>query len=615
MWLARNIYLFGIFSGRRDGILVVRSTSKLANVLQGILDEVSGDEMWKHIEWFSKVDRVAGTPGDREGFQYICDKLKSYGIRPEIYEFESYISIPLKAELRVVSPSSKSIYAITHAFALPTPPEGVEAELVYLKPPEHSENPLLATVKPEEYAQSDLQGKIVLVDGTASPTKVAAAQNAGALAEIHISPEPMPHEMIVTTIWGTPTPDSAPRIPKIHVASVGKQDGEFLKELCSKGQVRTHLKTQVSTEWRKISLPVATIRGTSEPEKYVLVGGHYCAWYVGVTDNATGDTSLLEIARVAQKYQKHLKRSAKIAWWPGHSQGRYSGSTWFADNLFDDLNKNAIAYINIDSPGSKGATTYDLEAMPEAMDYAIATAKSLNKMKIQPIRPGRWGDQSFWGVGFPSIDCYSMAELGKRTVGVGGSGGGWWWHTREDTLDKADREYQVRDTRTNLAIVVGLCNAEVLPFDFTKMAEEYVKTLTELTSKTGESFDLKPLVTKAKQLKANAATLRTVGSRLSKAKGKTASSKVKELNEAQMKLSRILVPALFTRTGRYDQDPAVDAPFFSGLQEAVKLNSTDLGANERGFLLTQAVRERNRVSDALDQAIDTIEDCLAKLGV
>ena len=586
---------------------MARSVSKLVNVPQKILNEVSGDEMWKHIEWFSKVDRVAGTPGDRESFQYICDALKSYGIHPKTYEFESYISIPLGAELKVTSPVGKKIYAITHAFAVPTPPEGVEAELVYVKPPENSENPLLAAVKPEDYGQSNLKGKIVLVDGTASPTKVAAAESAGALGEVHISPEPMPHEMIVTTICGTPTLESAKRIPSIHVASVGKQDGEFLKELCSKGSIHVHLKTEVSTEWRKISVPVATIRGTSEPEKFVLVGGHYCAWYVGVTDNATGDTSLLEIARLAHKYRKHLKRSVKVAWWPGHSQGRYSGSTWFADNLFDDLNKNAVAYVNVDSPGSKGATMYDLEAMPEAMEYAAGIAGSVTKLKIQKLRPGRWGDQSFWGLGFPSIDCYSMAEPGKRTVGVGGSGGGWWWHTPEDTLDKANREFQVRDTKTNLAIVTGLCNAEVLPYDFTKLAEQYITSLTVLSGDVSGALDLKPLISRAKMLKAKAAKLRRVSSKPGKAKGRA--KRVRKLNEAQMKLSRVLVPVLFTQVGRYEQDPAADAPFFPALQAA---KVAGLDANERSFLHTQLVRERNRISDALDQAIVIIDDCLEK---
>jgi hypothetical protein len=416
--------------------------------------------------------------------------------------------------------------------------------------------------------------------------------------------------MIVTTVWGTPTISSSARIPKIHVASVGKEDGQYLRDLCSKGTVRVHLKAQVETGWKKIAIPVATIRGVEEPEKFILVGGHYCAWYVGVTDNATGDAALLEIARIAHKKRRSLKRSVKVAWWPGHSQGRYAGSTWFADHQFNDLNNNAIAYVNIDSPGSKGATMYDLEAMPEAMDYARRTVRSLTQMKVQQLRPGRWGDQSFWGIGFPSIDCYSMAEPGKRAT-VGGSGGGWWWHTPEDTLDKADFDYQVRDTRTNLALVIGLCNSDVIPWNFADLANQYVKSLTKLEQKT--SFDLRPLKAKAQVLKGRAAALKRAGDRNSRSKTKPASEALYRLNETYMRLSRVLIPALFTRSGRYDQDPAVDAPFLPGLQEATELTSTDLGPNERGFLVNQLIRERNRISDALDTALSLSQDYLDSL--
>ena len=65
----------------------------------------------------------------------------------------------------------------------------------------------------------------------------------------------------------------------------------------------------------------------------MLVHGHYDSWDVGVGDNATGDATLLEIARVLWKNREKLKRSVRIAWWPGHSTGRYAGSTWFADTF------------------------------------------------------------------------------------------------------------------------------------------------------------------------------------------------------------------------------------------------------------------------------------------
>jgi hypothetical protein len=98
-----------------------------------------------------------------------------------------------------------------------------------------------------------------------------------------------------------------------------------------------------------------------------------------------------------------------------------------------------------------------------------------------------------------------------------------------------------------------------------------------------------------------------------KTKGKKKAPRTQELNETYMKLSRVLSPVLFTKIGRFDQDPATDAPFFPGLQDALRLNSNSLSANERGFMITELTRERNRISDALDQAIDLAETCLDRL--
>ncbi len=51
-----------------------------------------------------------------------------------------------------------------------------------------------------------------------------------------------------------------------------------------------------------------------------------------------------------------LRRSVKVGWWVGHSYGRYAGSTWYCDTFFNDLRKNCVGYMDIDSPGVKGAT-------------------------------------------------------------------------------------------------------------------------------------------------------------------------------------------------------------------------------------------------------------------
>ena len=61
-----------------------------------------------------------------------------------------------------------------------------------------------------------------------------------------------------------------------------------------------------------------------------------------------------------------LKRSVRIAWWPGHSTGRYAGSTWFADAFAIDLDENCVAQVNCDSPGCRWATLFkDISWMSE----------------------------------------------------------------------------------------------------------------------------------------------------------------------------------------------------------------------------------------------------------
>jgi hypothetical protein len=62
--------------------------------------------------------------------------------------------------------------------------------------------------------------------------------------------------------------------------------------------------------------------------------GHYDSWDVGVGDNATGDAAMLEIACALWTHRDKLRSAAsRIAWWPGHSTGRFAGSTWYADEL------------------------------------------------------------------------------------------------------------------------------------------------------------------------------------------------------------------------------------------------------------------------------------------
>src|SRR5438132_700763 len=146
--------------------------------------------------------------------------------------------------------------------------------------------------------------------------------------ELLISPGERIHEGICTTIWGSPDLDSIGRKPTIPVLAVNKAEGAWLRALAEAGAVKVRYATKLDEGWRPIPVLVAEIRGTVEPEKFVLLHGHIDSWHQGIGDNATGDATLLEVARVLVQHRQHLRRSVRIAWWSGHSHGRYAGSTW-----------------------------------------------------------------------------------------------------------------------------------------------------------------------------------------------------------------------------------------------------------------------------------------------
>ena len=59
------------------------------------------------------------------------------------------------------------------------------------------------------------------------------------------------------------------------------------------------------------------------------------------------------------RHRRRLARTLRIAWWSGHSHGRYAGSTWYSDTNAIDLARHGVAQVNCDSPGCRWATTFD----------------------------------------------------------------------------------------------------------------------------------------------------------------------------------------------------------------------------------------------------------------
>ena len=559
----------------------------------GILGTVTMDEPWGLVESFSTFKREHPTDVNR-GMDEVVERLARHGVPAKVHEPSLYLSLPGQARVEV---GGRTIRAKPPAYSTDAR-GGVTAKLVYLGANAADDIDDIFDLKIDGAAgqAGKARGAIVVSEGFASPVMVQQFQALGAVGVIAINPGADIHWGICTTVWGVPDLDDLPRKPAIPAVAVNKPDGEALIELAKAGaEVTIH--TEMEEGWYGSKLAEVFIEGTEEPDKYVLLHGHLDSWDVGVGDNAVGDACMLEIARVLWANRDKLRRSVRICWWPGHSTGRYAGSTWFADAFALDLEENCVAQVNCDSPGCRWATEFiNLSRMSETDAMISDAIEEIAGKTAQGERPHRAGDYSFNNIGISGYFMLSSTmpdnlreEKGYYTVG--GCGANIAWHTENDTLEIADKDILERDIKVYLLAILRTANASVLPFDWRATAREFQVTIDGYQAAAGDRFDLTPS-------KAAAADLLAA---LEAFYGDVDAGRIapQAANTVIQDLARILVPINFCREPRFRHDPAITVPPLPTIATAAEL---DHHAETLGFARTQLVRGQNRLVAALRQA-------------
>jgi hypothetical protein len=205
-------------------------------------------------------------------------------------------------------------------------------------------------------------------------------------------------------------------------------------------------------------------------------------------------------------------------------------------------------------------------------------------------RISRAGDQSFWGIGLPSMfmgmgeQPAGSAESFARSVFGGGArkgaGFGWWWHTPEDKLDKMDPDLLVRDTQIYVHTIGRLLTDRVLPFDYAASASTLQAELTALQEAIGGALDLSEVIERAVTLRQKAAVIATLPT------GEEAAAA--RINEMLMAVSRALVPIDYTTGSRFGHDPALPQNSYPVLDPLRRLATAPAGSDEVRFLTVSA---------------------------
>lgn len=568
------------------------------------------DEPAALLDRFSRLVRESGTPPEEEAGLYIVERLKALGIPVTLHTPDLYISLPDRAELSVSSAGAeRPLRARPPSFARSTEGDAVTGEICYV-PSRYAAGTSTLFDTPEAAGRAGdgadpVAGKIVLTEGFSMPGPVQAFEQRGAIAQIYIHPGQNIHEGICTSIWGAPTPESIGRKPRTPIVCINHPDGEALIAEVERGTVRATVRTWLREGWMKCLLPVAEIKGQVDPDEFLLVHGHYDSWYEGIGDNATGDATLLELARVLWSLRSRLNRSVRIAWWPGHSTGRYAGSTWFADTFADDMDQHCLAQLNIDSPGCAGATAYEeVMWMAEADALCRSSIRDALGLPSERVRPLRAGDYSFNQIGptglYMLLSNIPVEERKRRGYyAVGGCGGNIAWHTPDDLMPVADLEILRRDLAVYLTTIVRLLNAPLYPFDYAAAAEEIRAAVEKYHKAAAGEVDLSPVLDDLAALSADITSWRAEAEeRVSE--HSTDPSERRKLNAVLRQVARHLVPLNYAKGERFDQDPAMKFGPVPRLEPAASLPTA--AADMKPFLRAGLIRERNKVRAELRAA-------------
>ncbi len=153
------------------------------------------------------------------------------------------------------------------------------------------------------------------------------------------------------------------------------------------GSAAVAMNVQMDEGLKPIYNIVATIKGSSEPEKLVVLGNHRDAWTHGAVDPNSGTAAMLEMARgfgAALKSGWTPKRTILIASWDAEEYGLV-GSTEWAEEHAAGLQKNAVAYLNCDVAVT--GPNLGLNGVPSLRDLALQVAREV----ADPRRGGSVG--------------------------------------------------------------------------------------------------------------------------------------------------------------------------------------------------------------------------------
>jgi N-acetylated-alpha-linked acidic dipeptidase len=286
------------------------------------------------------------------------------------------------------------------------------------------------------------------------------------------------------------------------------------------GKTKVHLKINFNWDMKEIYDVIARIPGAQTPDEWIIRGNHHDAWVNGAQDPTSGQVALLEEGRAIGELMKQgwrPKRTIIYCAWDAE-EPMLLGSTEWVEEHDKELAQHAASYINSDSSGRgylevQGSHSLEhlindvargiqdpetkLDVWRRSQLRGIQLAKTAEDRKELRQRSDLRIDALGSGSDYTAfLDHVGIASI---NVGYGGEGDEGIYHSAYDDFywythfADTDFVYGRALSQTAGTAVLRLADADLLPFDFTDLADTirlYQKQLKKLAEdKRGELIE------------------------------------------------------------------------------------------------------------------------------
>lgn len=383
--------------------------------------------------------RPIGTPAMSRARDWGVAKLKALGFENvHVEEFTTRAWVRGAESAEVVGPYPQKLSILGLGGSAPTPPGGLEAEIVVFK----SYQDMLAQ------PAGSLTGKIAVVTQAMRKTQGPEGYGSGVVQRALGAAEAAKRGAVGYLIRSVSTDDT--RLPHtgamrgepgIPAAALSVPDAQLLERMADRGKpVRVRLDMASSVVPQAVSWNVVgELKGAQAPEEVVIVGGHLDSWDpgTGAIDDASGIAISTAAAKLAATTGPRPRRTIRVVMWGSEEQGGSGGA-------YAAAHKDEVGKIVLAGESDLGASDVWQARLPKgsaahpAIKGFIGVLPSLKViLSPAPASDGGSDTEGLKALGVPVVDFDQEAT---RYFDL--------HHSADDTLDKIDP----RELAQNVAV-------------------------------------------------------------------------------------------------------------------------------------------------------------------